>query len=400
MKAFAQVGDVDQQLALAQQAMPRARQAVLREILEALANDDHTGNALDFGGIRIQIGGPWLSPKDPTQARIVLPKVAAAARASGDVKAEARTLATIAHLQARAGDFAGALATARSIPALKRSDLPGPSDGFYDAVKPAALAMIAGVQAKAGDRSGAAAMFAEAEGLARVVAAEDQRLVAQIVIAQQQVACGRRDAAKAVIAGAIPLALAQPEPRRSRVLTMLAEAQMQAGDEAGALRTIDAIRDYPGLEKVRAMQILARRCEESGDANAAEAMKRRAVACLEAKAPDKPLPGPAMQVSAIGRETFLDYDLELGPKWLEFQRESVLAALRIELGDVVGAIRSARALPAPRSGHALARLASDLARRGDITAAMDLAASIESPDARLSAFVFITSAIPDRQVKK
>ena len=213
---------------------PRAQRAVLGEILEGLSNDDHTGGALDFGGISIKIGDPWFTPKDPARARVVLPKVAAAARASGDVKVQARTLATIAHLQARAGDYPGALATARSIPDLKRSDFPGPSDGFYDAVKPVTFALIAGVQAKAGDHPAAVATLGEAEGLARTIAAADQKLVAQIAIARKQAECGRRDAAKAIVAEAIPLALAQAEPRRSRVLSSLAEAQAQAGDEAGA----------------------------------------------------------------------------------------------------------------------------------------------------------------------
>ena len=139
---------------------------------------------------------------------------------------QARTLATVAHLQARAGDSAGALATARSIPELKRSDFPGPSDGFYDAIKPVTFALIAGLQAEAGDRSAAAGTLDQAEALARAVAAEDQKLIAQIVIAQKDVTCGRRDAAKAVIAEALALALTQPEPRCSRVLTMLAEAQV------------------------------------------------------------------------------------------------------------------------------------------------------------------------------
>ena len=126
----------------------------------------------------IKIGDPWRSPKDPAAARIALPKIAAGARAVGDAKVQARTLAIVAHLQARAGDFPGALATARSMPDLKRSDFPGPSDGFYDAVKPVTFALIAGVQAEAGEKSAAVATLGEAEALARAVAAEDQKLIA------------------------------------------------------------------------------------------------------------------------------------------------------------------------------------------------------------------------------
>ena len=59
-----------------------------------------------------------------------------------------------------------------------------------------------------------------------------------------------------------------------------------------ALHTIDAIRDYPGLEKARALQVLVRRHEEAGDPKAAAAMKRRAVACLQSKAPTSPCRAP------------------------------------------------------------------------------------------------------------
>ena len=181
---------------------------------------------------------------------------------------------------------------------------------------------------------------------------------------------------------------------------MLADAQVQAGDEAGALKTIDAIRDYPGLEKARALQVLAQRREKAGARDASEAMLRRAVACLESKAPAGPLPGPTMKLTAIGRDTFIDFDLELDPGMIPFQRSSLLEDLRTRLGDVAGAVRAARALPPPRRDHAVAQVAGTMARRGDLVGAMDLAASIESPDARLNALVLITSAIPERRVRK
>ena len=152
MKALSEAGEIDEQLAVAHEATPRAQEAVVGEILEGLTEDDQTGGWLDPGGITIKIGTPSLRPKDPARARAALPKVAAVARASDGPKVQARTLATVAHLQARAGDVPGALATARSIPDVKRSDFPGPSDGFYDAVKPVTFALIAGRQAEAGDR--------------------------------------------------------------------------------------------------------------------------------------------------------------------------------------------------------------------------------------------------------
>jgi beta-lactamase regulating signal transducer with metallopeptidase domain len=401
-KTFSENGELDRALALVREMTPRAQQMTLGAIFQDLSTIDQSGAVawFDPGGITIKIGDASLRPKDPATARIVLPKIAATARASSHTKVQARNLATVAHLQARSGDVPGALATARSMPELKRSDFPGPSDGFYDAVQPVTFALIAGVQGENGDRSGAAATLDEAAALARTVAAQDQKLIAQIAIAQTNVACGRRDVAKAIVDEAMPLALAQVEPRRSRVLSMFAEVQVQAADAAGALRTIDTIRDYPGLEKARALRILARWHEDAGDATTATTLKRRALAMLESKAPEKPLPGKVLTVSGFGRDTFVDFDLELKPMLITFRRELMLDEFRIELGDVEAAIRGVKALPHPWRNGALSSIAANLAGRGEVDRAMKLAESLESPESRVQAFVALAGAIPKRHVKK
>ena len=379
VKKLSEAGELDQALTLVREMTPRAQQAVLAELLVEMSDRRPPRRLVRPGRDRDQDRRAVGDPKDPAAARVILPKIAAAARASGDAKVQARTLATVAHLQARAGDVAGALATARSIPELKRSDFPGPSDGFYDAIKPVTFALIAGAQAEAGDRAAAAGTLDQAEALARAVAAEDQKLIAQIVIAQKDVACGRRDAAKAVVADAVALAQTQPEPRRSRVLTMLAEAQASADDADGALETIAAIRDYPGLEKARALSTLARRFEETGDAKRSDELLRRATTALEMKAPEKPLPGKVMTLNAIGHDTFIDFDLELQPEQTAFHRNLMLQSFRTRRGEVEAAIREVKDVPPPGRDFALSQLVGSLARNGDIARAMDLAESIESP---------------------
>jgi beta-lactamase regulating signal transducer with metallopeptidase domain len=398
--ALFDAGDIDGAMAMVRQLPTATQPSAFGKILDGLSTNDQSGAWYDAAGIDLKIGDPWRRPKDPAAARIALPKIAAGARTVGDARVQARTLAIVAHLQARAGDIPGALATARSMPILKRSDFPGPSDGFYDAVKPVTFALIAGAQAEAGEKSAAVATLGEAETLARAVAAEDQKLIALSTIAQNDVTCGRRDAAIALVAEAIPLALAQPDPRRSRVLTMFMQVQVQAGDVAGALRTIDAIRDYPGLEKVRALSVLARHHEEAGDAGTSERLLRRAAACLDAKAPEKPLPGKVATVKSFGRDTFMDIDLEVDPSFLQFQRNSMVQTLRARIGDVDAAVRAARALPAAPRDAALSQIAGSLAQRGDVARAMDLASSIESPQARLGAFMTLANVIPQRQAKK
>jgi beta-lactamase regulating signal transducer with metallopeptidase domain len=399
VKKLCEAGELDRALALVREMTPSAQRKAIAEILLELSTDDHRGAWFDPAGIAIKIGEPSAKPKDPASARVVLPKIAAAARASGDAKVQARILATVAHLQARAGDVAAALATARSIPDLKRSDFPGPNDGFYDAIKPVTFALIAAAQADAGDRA-AAATLDQADALARAVAADDQKLIARIVIAQRNVACGRRDVARAVIAEALALALTQPEPRRSRVLAMLVEAQASADDADGALKTIEAIRAYPGLEKARALSTLARRFEEAGDAKRSDELLRRATAALEFKGPEKPLPGKVLMLEGIGHDTFIDYDLELRPEMTAFHRNLMLQTYHTRRGDVEAAIRDVKAAPAPGRDFALSQLVGNLARNGDLARAMNLAESIESPTARIQAFMTLANVIPDRQARK
>lgn len=402
-RTLSEAGDLDGALALVPATAPGARQAVLARILDGMTADGHRVPWLDLSGMNIKIGDRSLTPRDPAAARAALPKVAAAARAAGDARVEARMLATVALLQARAGDGAGALATARSIPELRRSDFPGPSDGFYDAVKPAALALIAGVQARAGDARGAAATFAEAEARARAVAAGDQRLVALVEIAQQQAESGFQgaDAAGTVHARAVSLALTQPEPRRSRALRMLAEVQARAGDDRGALRTIEAIREYPGLEKSQALAILADQRRERGDEAASEALLRRAAACLASKAPGTTTTtGPTLAMRAVGRDTFLDFDLELDPELLRRERKARLQDLRARTGDVESVLRDVEGLPPAERDASLSQIAGNLARRGDVAGATDVAASIASPEARLQAFVTLASAIPEARARR
>ncbi len=96
--------EIDQALALVREVTPQAQERALEGILGELTviDPNFPGGAMAdlTSGINIMIGKPWLSLKDPAAARTALPKIAAAARASLDVKVQARTLACIARLQA------------------------------------------------------------------------------------------------------------------------------------------------------------------------------------------------------------------------------------------------------------------------------------------------------------
>ncbi|WP_165250994.1 M56 family metallopeptidase [Paludisphaera soli] len=322
--------DLDAALELAATLPPRRRDAALRDMIEGLCSFDPI-DWTDASGIKIVIGDPALRPKDDAAARAALAKIAAVAKGTDEPVLRARTLAAAAHLQARAGDVAGALATVEAIPDIRRVEHPGPNDGFYDSVKPATFALIAWRRSQAGDEAGADAAFARSKELTAAVAHDAERLIAEIVLAQKLEATGRGDEANAMLADALPRALEQPEPRRSRMLERLAQVQLRTSGVAEAARTVDAIRDEPGLEKARALRSLAVRLRDDGDPEAARPYARRALACLQPRPSD---PGPiAGQSVGVMRNGFLDYDQETPFHPISAQRASLLPGIRRLAGE-------------------------------------------------------------------
>jgi hypothetical protein len=301
-------------------------------------------------------------------------------------------------MQAQAGDFGNSLATARSIPELERAKLNEPRGDFHDAHKPITLGLSAGLQAKAGDQTAAAATLAQAEALAAALKADDERLVAQVVIALKNGEAGRTDVAKRIVAQLKPVALVQTEPRRSRLLAMVAKVELRVGDRSGALATGNAIRDFPGIEKAEVLTLVAQWHEQRGDEATSRTLLQRALVCLEAKVSDKPLAVRVMNMNDWARDTFASLDNEFMPEPLENVRQQTLGPIRAALGDVETAIRDAKALPKPRGDWALASIVRGLASRGDIAGALKLAESIESPQGRVDAYQMAVMGISDHKL--
>ena len=150
-------------------------------------------------------------------------------------------------MQAKAGDFARARKSAEAIPAVHREDFPGPSDGFYDAIRPVAFARIARERAEAGDRSNVEAEFREALDAARAIRDVGDKSVALMVIGRERARLGEEAAALAVLGEVEPLVLTLPEPRRSRSLAMIVAARINAGATPwpAPAPSVGAIRSYP-----------------------------------------------------------------------------------------------------------------------------------------------------------
>ena len=163
-QALVEIGEVDRALAMVRGLEKGNRPATLRRIVESFAEDDYHGAWNDPGGIKIVIGADAMRVKDKAATRTAMPRIADTVREIENSLLQVRTLSTISNLQAHAGDFTGARRTAEQIPNIKRSDFPGPSDGFYDAIKPATLAINARLQHEAGDKAGASEGFRQAIG--------------------------------------------------------------------------------------------------------------------------------------------------------------------------------------------------------------------------------------------
>ena len=142
----------------------------------------------------------------------------------------------------------------RQSPYLQSSGrtFPVPSDGFYDAIKPAHWRCVAQLQFEGGEKARARERMFQAITLSRAIETTDQKVISQIVIIRKLIACDDPESAKALLTDSISLARQQPEPFRSRSLVLLTEAQIEAGDPKGAEETLRFIRAVPGLRESRA----------------------------------------------------------------------------------------------------------------------------------------------------
>jgi len=395
--AMTETGDLDGALKLLELLEKNGQQNAMREIVETLTEDEGGGAWLVTGGIKIMIGADSLKMKDRNSALTALPKIAQAARSLDDPLLQVRTLSTIAHLQAKTGDFAGALQSIDSIPNITRRQFPGPSGGFYDAIKPATLAKVGRLQFEAVNKGGAESAFDRATTLSRAIESADQRIVAQIVIVQELFACGLQDKARALLREAIPCASQQPEPLRSRSLAMFCKSQVKAGDSVAAHQTIDAIRAYPGLEKTQALSALARWHGKNGDKVAEHTIYLEALRCLEAKEPaDAPAKmSPIRNLGPINSLSFVDFESELPTGLVEYERKTAAMFLHANLGDIEQALKLGRSIPGGSRSAALSNLVGAQARKGDISGAFKLAASLDTVQERLTAYEIVACFIRD-----
>ncbi len=397
-QAMAETGDFDGALQLTKSLKEYGAESAIRKIVDSFTEYVPGEGWFSTGGIKLTIGAESLKLKDSNASRIALPKLVQFAREIGNSLFQARTLSMLAHLQAKAGDYAGAIQTAESIPNIKRKDFPGPSDGYYDALKPCTLAIIAPLQFENGDKAGAGERLHQAIMLTGAIEAADQKIVSQIVIVRKQIECNDLNAAKSLLRESIPLAQRQSEPLRSRGLAMLSLNQIKAGDATGARETIRSIRDYPGLEKVHALNGLADLYAKKGDQAFAQSAYREALGCIQSPKPSNALAQMGKtkkSPAAIAAQTFIDFEYELEPGMIDHQRQMVLMFLHANLDDIQQAVKVGSAMAPQTRDVAFSNLAGNLARKGKATEAMKLAETLETAEQRLMAYDLVAIAIRD-----
>jgi beta-lactamase regulating signal transducer with metallopeptidase domain/tetratricopeptide (TPR) repeat protein len=402
-QALAQTGDFDAAFQLAKSLGKYGVQGAIRKIVDSFTEYEPGEGWLRTGDIKLTIGADSLKIEDLEAARIALPKLVQFARGIGDPLTKVRTLSMLAHLQAKAGDFAGANRAVEAMPSIKRKDYPGPSDGFYDAVKPCTLAIIAKLQFDGGEKASAGARLLEAKILTGAIEAADQKVVSQIVIVRKLIDCNDLNLAGSLLRESLALAQQQPEPLRSRSLAMLALSQHKAGDAAGAILSIRSIRNYPGLEKVSALNGLADVLAKNGDRARAQSMYREALACMQSpKAADAAayMGKEKQSLRAIAAETFVDYKSELPSRSAEQERQMVTMFLYMNLGDIKQAVKLGLAMRTGMRDVAIANLAGNLAGKGELDKALGLAKSFETAEQRLMAYDLIAVAIRDGQTRQ
>ncbi len=396
-------GAVDEAMALLESCQIAGMAPAYRMMLEALCDDNPRQPWFDYATIKITIGADSFTPRDAAVTRAALPAIARAVRLHLEIKEQARLLAMVAHLQAKLGDFADALATARSIPALERGKFRGWADGFYDAIKPVALAYVAKVQAKSKDAGpGAAGIYHEAIDAARLIKTPEQKAVALVAIAEALRDSGLAAESLTVVDEAKTAALACKEPARSLALVMIVNLELPARGVEAAIQTARAIRESPGLEKARALATLAATLEKQGQPAEAQKLYREALQCVE-----RPLPPDPGSAGSTGRtvlswtaHSFVDFERDTLPKlFVEGFRKSTAESLRLALegGDRTAAVQK---LPVAERDGQLLGIIHQLASEGEPARALALAASLKNPQQRLNAIHVTATAIRDRDTTR
>ncbi|MHC5540668.1 hypothetical protein ACYOEI_20815, partial [Singulisphaera rosea] len=386
VEGLAKIDDLQGALKLTESLVTKRKSRAAQKLIEAYTKEtqDH-----DFQPTRFQVitGAENLSAENPEMARRDLPRIAIALTTRGYVPDSVQLLATVAHLQAKLGDFEGASATAMEIPSLEPKVVSERRDAYYHALRPVTLAVVARLQARSGQTGTAIDQFRRALVLARVNSHPDEKILAEIAVTKNQIEAGVPLQDTARISNLIIAAKTRPEPSRSRCLSLIIDLQLSLADAKSAAQTAEAIPAERPIEKLNALESLGNWHETSGGIAKANECFREALLVIEQSQrlgeESKPSSEPRTPRYPSVRTSIpleMNWNLDFLAAHIALKRVHFLA----KLGELDQAIQAVRTQKPENHQSALATLTKVLIDRGEFAKALNVAASLESPEDRLS----------------
>ncbi|HEV3164228.1 MAG TPA: hypothetical protein VGZ22_09380 [Isosphaeraceae bacterium] len=351
-----------------------------------------------WGGLR----GKSLATDKRAIADRALREALPCARAIPGLTWRLQALSRIAYARAEIGDFVGALGVARTIPTFKPGEIQkGFSGEFIENKKALSYASVAKLQVAAKDRAGALRTLRQALPLAQAVANSNEKFYALDDVAAVFAEIGEKASADRVWGEGKELAMLMPEPAQSRNLSWMVHAKLKAKDLAGALRTAESISDRRVTEKIGALKSIGTEQQKRADREGARQTFQKAFACLDAFQKLKPADRPRQpaQKAAVDAPGIVGPDDEFDEATFRSMLAQETIFLSAEMGDAPAALKAARALPIDEDQkiNYLANVAQMIAGSVSEPAGFDVAASLDSPKARRTAYSYVIHSILDRR---
>ncbi len=375
--SYSQIGDIEGAITIVRSLDPKWKMRAMRSIVESMAIEDKSNSAHTPYLFEFMTGAERFTFVDHTIARRVLALIAAEAIEIKDDQNNHQFLPFIAELQAKAGDYQGAIHTSESIPIVKPADPNLTLISWSEAVRPATMAIIARQIADRGDGKSAIALMNRSSSLVHGIVSVNQKLNAQVWLSQKYAEIGATPESRRLLAEVDEQIKITDESMRSLFLRKVTEIQLMIGDVRSAIRTIDSMSDHRGAEKVEALRALAYAKVAEGD----ELLIKERLSKFLSTHPEKQKQSddqPVRFVIPDGEiESFIDSNTQI---------DLLCVAAKVRVGDVDGAIRTVRDMAVITRFEGADELARALVKRGRFHEAITLADWFESRESR---FLFL-----------
>lgn len=372
--SYSKIGDIEGAIAIVRSLDPKWKMRALRSIAESVAIEDVSNPAHAPYLFEFMTGAERFKIVDRAIARRGLALVAAEVIQTKDDQKNQEILPFIAELQAKAGDYQGAIHTSESITIVKPAEPNLTLISWSEAIKPATMAVIARHIADRGDKKSAIALLNRSNTLAQQLESINQKLIAQVWLSQQYAEIGATMECRRLLAEIEEPINISEEVMRSLFLRKVTDIRLKIGDVRSAIRTIDAMSDNRGAEKIEALRALAHAKVADGD----ETLIKKRLSKFLTTRPEKQKQSEVQPVRFVipdGEiEAFIDSNTQI---------DLLCVAARVRVGDVEGAIRTVRDMHVTQRFEGADELAHALVHQKRFQDAIAIADWIESSSFRV-----------------